>query len=786
MIREIDRPALRVAVCVAGSLMFGVLLATWQRVLDAVTGRTAYSLAACAGMVVVGLVLGVVLAAWPCRKVRDPGWVMRVAFLLLGCWLVFQLAMASGVIGGWQRILNDLSRTFPQYLVALGKTSAFFFLLPSLFAGAAVRSMLPPDRAPGHTILLFALLAALPATAGYALASGVLIPLAGVEGLTRGASLWFGALATLALLRGVFSVVPFLAVVGVLTFLNPRENVSVLTSGVFGRLAHRDSGFARGTPVFTHHSRHHTVAVYEDPDYRFVFALDGRPVLMGNRFHAARTLTGSLPLLLRPGCKKAAVFGSDAGLYLPFFVRAGVADVAYGGADQAVVKLALAADGYITGSDAGEQGTVSPGAALSPKAAYDVVMLASEPVWMRGTRGGYSRRLFERCRQAVAEDGLVALHLDARALSVKRFATIARQFSQEFPEMQVWCTGVYDWLLVGGKKPIQVQLDGMLRAFEKPAVVRDFARAGILSLPEALACLVCDQTGLTPWLARADTEAAWQTAWRAPRAVFGDGVVSLQPITLEGCRQKKMGWVLPSAMDEDLYMTIRAKTDQYMGARASAVKALAETAKGKGEPGLAAMRAAAKINPRDALLLHVSDALELEGRRRVAIGEFKGALKCYENLLSFAPGVARSHYGMGYCLRAAGENETAYLHFARAVAAAPEQTGYRLELAQVAVTIGEYAEADRQYQEVLKREPKNPEAMFRYAKSLAVKERGDRDMAKALKLAERACVLTAWNNSEYAFGLADLYLDAGRVMEGMGLKRSLKESGKFKAPRDMK
>jgi len=50
---------------------------------------------------------------------------------------------------------------------------------------------------------------------------------------------------------------------------------------VFGRLVHRDSGFAHGQPVFARQTRHHAVAAYEDTDYGFVFAQDGRPLLFG-------------------------------------------------------------------------------------------------------------------------------------------------------------------------------------------------------------------------------------------------------------------------------------------------------------------------------------------------------------------------------------------------------------------------------------------------------------------------------------------------------------------------
>lgn len=508
MLKAIDRGLWRVGVCVSASLMFGVMLAVWLRMLDAVAGRTAYSLAAGAGLAATGLAAGALAAGWTCRKGRPADLAFSVLLLALGCWLAVQLAWAPGIGAGWQRILNDLSRSVGQYGLALGKTGLLFVLIPSVLAGAAARvawlshAKLPASQ-PGQAFTLGVLLGVLPASAGYGLASAVLLPLAGAESVTRLAALWFGALASLAWARGVWSALPFAVVAGVLmTGVYPQGRASVLTDNVFSRLVHRDSGFARGTPVFSHRSRHHMVTAYDDPDYQFVFALDGRPLLFGNRFHTARTLTGYLPLLLRPECKKAAVLGPEAGLYLPFFVRAGVKDVAYGGADTAVVKLALSADGLVTGADVSAPAAVRRGAALSAKEAYDVVLLAAEPVWMRGTRRAYSRGLFKRCREALSADGLVALHLDARALSPRRFAAIARLFAQEFPAMQVWCTGPYDWLLVGGKQTLQVPADKMLGLVEKGAVVRDFARAGVLSLPEMLACLLCDGTGLAARHAR--------------------------------------------------------------------------------------------------------------------------------------------------------------------------------------------------------------------------------------------------------------------------------------------
>ncbi len=781
---------------VAASLMFGAFLSVWLRTLDAVAGRTAYSLAAFAIVVVVGVLAGFIVMWWPCSKMKAPAVLLSLVFLLLACWLVFQLAAVKGVTVGWQRILMDTTRTFELAMLTLGKTAAFFLGVPAVLAGVAGQIAVqsgPRDvtRPVGRPFVQLTLLCALPAWVGYVLGAGFLVPVFGVEGFTRLAALWFGALASFAVLSGtarwtvprrLTACLPLAVVVGLVMVLSPKRAGSVLTEGMFGRLVHRDSGFAQGTPVFEHHSKRQTVAVYEDADYQFVFALDGRPVLFGNRFHTARTLSGYIPLLVRPSCKKACVVGADAGLFLPFIIRAGVQNVSYAGTDTDVVNLALAADGYLTGDETAEKAVLHAGVSLSSQSAYDILFVTPDPVWMRGSSAAYGRSCFGRCRKALSADGIVAVHVDGRALSPERFASIAKAFAAEFPGMQVWCTGAYDWLLLGSAKEIKTPVDGMLSMLEKPLVFRDLARGGQQALPEILSCMVCDGKGLSPWLARMEPESAWRAEWRAPQAVFAKEMTALQPVALEGCRQWKAQWVLPGELDMDVYVALLDKVGKSLGARVASVTALAETAKGRSEAALDAARAAAKINPHDALLVQLSEMLELEARRRIKIGDFKGGAKCYESLLSFSSETARSHYGLAYCLRANGENEAAYLHFARAVAAAPEQTGYRMELAQVALSISEFAEADRQFQEVLKREPANPEVLFRYAKGLAWKERPDKNMAQVLKLAERACVLTAWDNSEYAYGLADLYMDAGRVLEGMGLKRRLKEGIKTKQP----
>ncbi|MDD4102474.1 MAG: tetratricopeptide repeat protein, partial [Kiritimatiellae bacterium] len=778
------RGQIMVAVCAAAGLMCGVMAATWLSAIDALAGRTAHSACAWRVMLLVGITAGagLALAVWRRRQAAGPA--LGLLFLLMGFASAAHLGLSSGVAGGWTRMLGDLTRAFPHYLLALAKTAAFFCLPHAFLAGAAAYAAMPGavKRRPaawGQVLTLFFLLAVAPAAFGYGIARGFLIPAVGAEGVFRLAAWWFGVLAALSIAKAGWAALAVAPLVAVVLFVSrPDQKRHLLHENVFARLVCRDSGFACGEPVFARRSRHHGFAVYDDRDYDFVFTLDGRPLIFGNRFHAGRVLSGYIPLLLCPEAGSAAYCGPQAGLYLPFAWRAGVGSVACAGADRQVVKAMLEAEQQIGSGTKAESGLKWQRARLDAKGKYDLIVLANEPAWMRGTRRAYGRSLFKKCRSASRPGGITALHVDTRLLSEKRFAAVAEDFAGVFPHVQVWSAGTRDWLLIGSGQPIRVAAGKALEVFERKAVIRDCARAEVTALPDVLAGFVCGGEGLKSWLDGAGRISHRGHAWQAPRAAFGSERSAADPDFMNGARAPDFRWLVPDGMDEDVYVALRAKSEELVRARGKAAAALALLSGGASGEGMSAVREAAAASPRDVLLTRLAETMELEGRRRIVIGEFNGALRCYENLLSFTPGTARSHYGMGYCLRARGENDAAYLHFARAVAFAPEQTGYRMELAQVAVTVGKYREADRQYREILVRDPDNAETMFLAAKTLMAKEREDKEIPAALKLAERACEITGWENSEFAYGLADMYIDAGRVMEGVGLKRLLKEGGK--------
>jgi len=749
------------------SLLSGCVLGAWQQVLDTLAGRTVYALLGFWAAVALGVAVGAAVVWNVNRKgLWHMGYTVMV-LSLLGIWLVVQLAMSAALRDVWKEVQLSAHKSFGMYLWTIAKTAGLTLAPPAALAACLVQGGQNGgrrgERATGWCLVL----------CGY-LAAGFLCAHLAPERLTQGVAIGMGVLAGVSVLRSSrylpavwlpAMALPVVVIALLAVALLPKTRLDPLSAdGRFGRLAYRDSGFGKGVPDTVFAVRGHAVVRYADADYGFVGALDGRSLIFGNRFATARALTGYAPLMVRPSAKTALLIGAESGVYLPFFQRAEIDVTAE--TPMRLVQPFVAMDAEIAGG--------SPTAALGQgHRSYDIIFVAPEPGWVRGSHHALSRKQLARYRQALSEDGVVALKVDGRALSEARFAAIARDFTAVFPGVQVWCTGAADWVLLGCAKEIKVPMDNLIALLGKDLVFRDWVRAGNMGLPEILACMVCDAKGLAAWLEGRAAEDASAAMWQAPKRVISD--TNVLATALEPVRQPKAEWVLPGEMDVDLYVDLMARVVEVREARGLAVRALAEGREGLHAESMATAVAAAAITARDALLLQMADLMAITARRRIAIGDYKGGLRCFESLIAFSTPTAYYYHGMGFCQRATGDNESAYRHFKLAVEAAPEQTAYRFDLAMAALTMGAFAEADSQYQDILKREPENAMAHFLFAKALIKHDRPDRDIEQAVKLAEHACELSKWKDPDIAYGLADIYLETGRVLEGLGLKRKLQE-----------
>ena len=509
----------------------------------------------------------------------------------------------------------------------------------------------------------------------------------------------------------------------------------------FLHVATRDSGFAKGTPVSVTTVDGRRVAVYEDEDYPGgVTTWDGRPVDTGARFRETRVLTSLVPLFEMPSAKTVRVVGDEAALYARPLQEAG---------------LTL----------------------LGPKddTPADIVFSAPKPDWIADADTP-DARTWRALRDGLAKDGVAALHLDARLLSRARLKGILADFRAVFGTYRLWCTGRQDYVLVAGGN---VLADEILDLFDRPKAYGVFASAGAISPVQVLACYMGTDADIEPGLADLPAFGRLKAAWTAPMLAFSppptNHLAAVRAPNLTPYYIPEMPWLLRGAADPGVFAAVTNGVRNVQAARREVLLGFDAADRGAPTNALDHWSVAAKLNPRDPLLRGLADALDLEGRRYLRIGNAGGALRCYENRLLIRPDDVAAIHNFGVCLKKAGRHDMAASVFAKAVKMDPTTDEHRLELVACCAASHKEDMACRQLDVLMKRHPDDPALKMRAARLLALRENRGRDVSRAIELAEEAVRLTGWKDRAYVQALADVYIESGRTLLGMGLKRKMKE-----------
>lgn len=564
--------------------------------------------------------------------------------------------------------------------------------------------------------------------------------------------------------RGWRARIGYLAVAGVLLAAGWRQAPQpLLANGVFGRWAAAGSAFAGGRDILFHRDGAQVSAtVYQDHDYGRVLTIDGRPVAFQNRFKANRILAAHIPLLLAPrvGCvvffgEEAPLWASSARAYAPVRLVCRGADAVVGDAAHLFAAVPVKeADGM----DAGSGG-----------AAYDVLHVVTGPAWMRQGRRALTESAFQRYARVMTADGVVAVSLDGRSLSPAAFQTTVARFARVWPHAQLWCTGLDRWLLVGSRSPLTVPLDRLLARFETAAVFQDILTAGVTSLPELLSACVLDEDGIRAYVANQSK----RRREGALEALFARDNARRVQASVEPYRSLQCDWIRDGAAAE-VAETLRKRVATMLAVRGVVVTQL--TLSGSDTAVPPALHAAAEINPRDLLLRELAERVELEAVRRLVFGDARGALKRFEEMLVIRPDDPVTHYWLSLANQRLGQRDAAFWHSGRATALAPQTAAFRLQFAAAALQAEMHDEAKRQYREALILDAKNIAAKIALARLLGDKRIAGTDLPAAVKLAEEAFRETGQRDGVVGYALADLYIESGRVFEGVALKRTLKKA----------
>ncbi len=510
--------------------------------------------------------------------------------------------------------------------------------------------------------------------------------------------------------------------------------------GAFIHIATRDSGFAkRGNPVSVERKDGHVIARYEDEDYPGgVTTFDGRPVDTGYRFRSGRLLVSLIPLFEMPAAKTVRVEGEEAAFYTQPFVDAG-----------------LKVEENLTHTD--------------------IVLVAPGPDWEMGADTP-SVSDWRRIAEGLSQGGVAALHIEARLLSRARFKQILADFRAVFTHYRLWCTGRHRYVLTSGGR---VLADEVLDLFANEKTAAAFVAADAIAPAEVFACYLGTDYDVEPGLLEIPSFGPSRAAWSAPRLAFvpmpTNHLAEVRAATITPLDVPFPDWFIRGTVDPEIYSMLTNGVMNAQVARREILRGFDDADRGASTNAVERWAAAAQINPRDPLLRNLVDSLDLEGRRYLRIGNANAAIRCYENRLLIRPQDVAAVHNFGVCLKKSGHLDIAASVFAKAVTMDPRTDEHRLELIECCASVHKEDVACRQLDVLMKRHPEDPALKMRAAKLLCLKANKAHDEARAIALAEEAVRLTGWKDRAYVQALADVYIESGRVLMGMGLKKKMKE-----------
>jgi Flp pilus assembly protein TadD len=184
---------------------------------------------------------------------------------------------------------------------------------------------------------------------------------------------------------------------------------------------------------------------------------------------------------------------------------------------------------------------------------------------------------------------------------------------------------------------------------------------------------------------------------------------------------------------------------------------------------VATCRKALAMNPKNTeALRNLGAALTKQGRAVEAVEPYRTALK-------LDPELFEAHFALGMLLMHLGRNGEAAASLEEAVRLRPADVSSRQCLGLALQAQGKFEQALTQYAGVLELDPDFAHALAQSALIRATcPQRELRDAAAAVRMAERACELTQFNQPEFLVILGRAYAQAGRRPDAiMAARRAL-------------
>ena len=316
--------------------------------------------------------------------------------------------------------------------------------------------------------------------------------------------------------------------------------------------------------------------------------------------------------------------------------------------------------------------------------------------------------------------------VDARGMTFGGFKTQLEKFRRRHGGYLLWCFGRNDYCLTARR---DTAFDTVLAAFADETSFTNLAASRIYSPAGLFACYVGTDSEIGPAFSEFPEYGALREKLASMRTFFrplpSGASAPLDVSRFTPYDVKFPDWLKRGSADAAVFLAFEDGFENFQEARREALLGFNYAQSGMATNAIACWAKAAKVNPRDPLLLELAQGFDDEAQAHLSIGNVNGALKCYENRIEVFPGDIAAIHNFGVCMKRAGHPGMAARVFAKAVELDPLHDAHRMELIDCAEAGGHADIAVRQLDVLLKRRPGDIELKKRRARIL-VKQHLDR------------------------------------------------------------
>ena len=176
---------------------------------------------------------------------------------------------------------------------------------------------------------------------------------------------------------------------------------------------------------------------------------------------------------------------------------------------------------------------------------YDVITSVPSNPWIAGIGNLFTTEFFSICRDRLADDGIICQWIHKINMREKDLKTVFRTFTSVFDKhVQLWDLG-YDCLLIGSKRPINLDIARLDRLFKNPEFKSDLASLGVIDTPGLLKHYRMDTAALADYTGEGplNKDSFPVLEFECPKGLYGHSFTAYRDLAQAGSSPPDSSWI---------------------------------------------------------------------------------------------------------------------------------------------------------------------------------------------------------------------------------------------------